>query len=217
MSKKELLKRYIAFIIGLFFMALGIAVTRRGELGVSPISSVPNILSYKFTSVSLGNWLIIWNFVLIAAQIAILRKDFKPVQLLQIPLSVLFGYFTDIGMRCTSFVKADNYIMQLAMVFSGVAILGFGVSVTVIADVIMNSGEAVVKVISDKLKKDFGNVKIVFDISSVILSIILSLIFFNFRIVGTREGTVIAAFCTGMFVKLFLKLLKKPLNSRLKG
>ena len=54
MTKKELTKRYIAFVIGLFFSALGVAITKHGELGVSPISSVPNVLSYKFPIFSMG-------------------------------------------------------------------------------------------------------------------------------------------------------------------
>ena len=60
---KELAKRYALFIISLFISALGVAITKKGELGVSPISSVANVMSLKFTALSLGNWLIIWNCV----------------------------------------------------------------------------------------------------------------------------------------------------------
>lgn len=54
-SKKETVKRYILFIISLFFSALGVALTKSAELGVSPISSVANVMSLKFTAVSMGN------------------------------------------------------------------------------------------------------------------------------------------------------------------
>ena len=74
MTKKEIIKRYILFIISLFFAALGVAITKRGELGVSPISSVPNVMSSYMDSFLLGTWLIIWNCVLIAGQILILKK-----------------------------------------------------------------------------------------------------------------------------------------------
>lgn len=207
MTKQETAKRYILFIIGLFFSALGVAFTKSGELGVSPISSVPNVLSLKFTDISMGTWLIIWNCLLIAGQLIILRKNFKPIQLLQVPLSFLFGWFTDFGMWIVSFIPAESYPAKLAFVFAGVIILGFGISLTVIADVIMNAGEAFVKTIADTSKKNFGNVKIVFDISNVTLSVILSLILFNFSIVGTREGTIIAAVGTGFVVKFFTKHL----------
>ncbi|MCH5349494.1 MAG: YitT family protein, partial [Oscillospiraceae bacterium] len=82
----------------------------------------------------------------------------------------------------------------------------------VIANVIMNAGEAFVKAISDTINKEFGNVKIAFDVLCVVFSIVLSLIFFNFTIVGTREGTVISALLTGVVVKFFSKRLKKPLD-----
>lgn len=212
MSKKELAKRYILFIISLFISALGVAVTKRGELGVSPISSVANILSLKFTFLTLGNWLIIWNCVLIIGQIILLRRKFQWIQLLQIPLSFLFGYFTDFGMWIASFVDNEKYIVRLLLVIAGTLILGFGVSLSVIANVIMNSGEAFVKALADTVHKDFGNVKIYFDVSCVVAAVILSLIFFDLKIVGSREGTVIAAFLTGLAVKFFTKLIGKPVE-----
>lgn len=212
MTKKELSKRYILFIISLFFSAMGVAFTKQGELGVSPISSVANILSYKFTALSMGSWLIAWNCLLILGQILILRRSFQPIQLLQIPLSFLFGWFTDFGMWCTSFIPVNSYPVRIFMVAVGVIILGFGISLSVIANVIMNSGEAFVKALADMLRKNFGNVKIAFDISCVVISIILSLIFFNFKIVGAREGTVISAFCTGLTVKFFSKYIHKPVS-----
>lgn len=217
MTKKEILKRYILLIISLFFSALGVAVTKHGELGVSPISSVANILSYQFDSLSLGTWLIIWNCILIAGQVFILRKNFQVIQLLQIPVSVLFGYFTDFGMWCVSSIPADTYPMRIAMVIAGVIILGFGISLSVIANVVMNSGEAFVKAISDTTGKNFGNIKIAFDISCVIIAIVLSLVFFDLKIIGTREGTIIAAVFTGMVVKFFTKRLQIPFTNLLAG
>ncbi len=217
MRKTEIAKRYILFIVSLFFAALGVAFTKHGELGVSPISSVANIMSYKFDSLSLGTWLIIYNCVLIVGQIAILRKEFEPIQLLQVPLSFLFGWFTDLGMWIVSFIPINSYPLRLTMVIVGVVILGFGITLSVIANVIMNAGEAFVKAVSDKIRKEFGNVKIVFDILNVVLALALSLVFFNFTIVGTREGTIISALLTGGVVKFFSKKLKTPLERILTG
>ena len=169
-------------------------------------------MSIKLDFFSPGIWLIIWNCVLILGQILILRKKFKPIQLLQIPLSFLFGYFTDFGLWLVGFIPAESYIMRLVIVFIGIVILGFGVSLSVSANVIMNSGEAFVKAISDTTNKNFGNVKIAFDVSCVVLALILSLLFFDFTIVGTREGTIISALCTGLVVKLFRKLTDEPVN-----
>ena len=51
--------------VSLFFAAFGVAITKHGEPGVSPISSVANVMSSYMDSFSLGTWLIIWNCVLI--------------------------------------------------------------------------------------------------------------------------------------------------------
>ena len=213
MSKTEIAKRYTLFVVSLFFAALGVAFTKHGELGVSPISSVANTLSCKFSSLSLGTWLIIWNCFLIVGQVIILRKKFQLIQLLQIPLSFLFGWFTDLGMWIVSFVPVNTYPVRVVMVVIGIVILGFGISLSVIANVIMNSGEAFVKAISDTFHRDFGNVKIAFDVLCVLIALVLSLIFFDFKIVGTREGTIISALLTGVVVKFFSSKLKKPLNA----
>lgn len=90
-------------------MGIGVALTKHGELGVSPISSVANVISLKFTFLSFGMWLTITNCVLLAGQILLLRRRFKPIQLLQIPLSFLFGYFTDLGLQLVRFIPNDSY------------------------------------------------------------------------------------------------------------
>lgn len=205
MSKKEVFRRYIVFILGLFFAGIGVAFTKHGDLGVSPISSVANVMSIKFPIMTLGSWLIIWNCVLIVAQVVILRRNFKIYQLFQIPLSFLFGWFTDFGMWIASFIPVPNYIVKLVMLLLGIVVLSFGISLSVIANVIMNSGEALVKAISDTIHKAFGYVKVAFDVACVIVAVVLSVIFFQGKIVGTREGTIISALLTGLVVKFITK------------
>ena len=214
---RERLTRIVFCVLGLFIAGLGVAVTKKGELGVSPISSVANVLSLKFTFLTLGNWLIIWNCILILGQILILRRRFQLFQLLQIPLSFLFGYFTDFGVWLLSFTKIDAYYMRLLMVFLGTVILGLGISISVIANVILNSGEAFVKAIADTTHKEFGNLKVGFDITCMALSVTLSLLFFDFTVRGTREGTVIAALLTGFVVEFFTKRLRVPMERLITG
>ena len=205
----KILKDYTLVIIGLFFIGLGIALTKCAELGLSTISSVPNVFSIKFNFFTLGTWSAIWNLVMILAQILILRSNFNPIEFMQIPVSVLFGCFTDFGVWLFSYIPTSLYAVKLLMTIVGVVVLAFGISVTVIANKVMNPAEAIVKVIAGKLKRDFSNTKILFDIFCVTLAVVLSLLFFNFKIVGVREGTIIAMLSTGVFVKFFVKKLKK--------
>lgn len=216
MSKKEIIKRYILFVISLFFCGVGIALTKHAELGVSPISSLANVISIKFDFISFGNWLIVSNLVLLLGQIILLRRNFKLIQLMQIPLSFIFGYFTDFGLWMIKDIPNENYVVRLLLVFAGIIFIGFGISLGVIADVVLNSGEGFVKALSDVAKKDFGSVKIVFDVSCVLLSIVLSLLMFGGKLLGTREGTIISAVFVGVAVKIFKPILQNPLTKILK-
>lgn len=164
-------------------------------------------------SLSLGTWLIIWNCALIVGQVLILKKEFQLIQLLQIPLSFLFGIFTDFGVWCMSYVSNQYYAVRLLLVIAGIVLLGFGVALSVIANVIMNSGEAFVKAISDKSGIIFGNVKIGFDIGCVVLALVISLFLFDGKIVGTREGTILTALLTGIVVNFFVKRISEPVNN----
>ena len=120
------LKRYLLFLIGLFINALGVSLVTKASLGTSPISSIPYVLSLKFPP-TLGNFTIIFSILLILLQILILRKNFKIENILQIPVSIAFGYFIDLTMYLFFWVNPGNYAMTLAALLAGCIVLGFGV------------------------------------------------------------------------------------------
>ena len=210
MSKGEFLRRFLLYFISIFFIGLGIAFAKRCDLGIAPISSFPNVLSIQFKEFSIGNWLIVENCVFVLIQILVLRKNFKPFQMLQLPLSFVFGYFTDFGMWITTHLVPQSYITKLLCLIAGIIILGLGISIGVIAAVIMNPGEAVVKVLSDATKIKFGNMKIIVDSSCVLIATVFSFIFFG-ELVGIREGTIITMLLVGTVVKLIKPIVTKPI------
>ena len=106
--------------------------------------------------------------------------------------------------------------MQLVTVMLGIITLALGIALTITANIIMCPAEALVKVISDTANKNFGKIKIIFDVCWVLFSIILSLILFDFKIIATREGTLIAAVLTGYVAKIFINIIK-PMENFLKG
>lgn len=205
MKIKELVRRYILFIIGLFVNSLGICCIIKANLGSSPISSLPYTISLN-CPISLGTLTFILNLFLIAGQMLILKKDFKQREWLQLPISVLFGVFIDFSMILLSWVNPDSYALQLVVLVVGCAILGLGVSMEVIANVVMLSGEAFVQAISLKKKKEFGMVKIFFDSSLMVAAVIVSLLLYG-EVMGVREGTIVAAVIVGMFARYFNRRL----------
>ena len=88
MKKKNLVRRYIVFLFGLFISSFGVAFVTKASLGTSPISSIPYVLSLKITP-TLGVFTIYFSLFLILLQIIILGKKFNKIDLLQIPVSIL--------------------------------------------------------------------------------------------------------------------------------
>lgn len=202
---KEMVKRYVVFILGLFINSLGVSFITKANLGTSPISSIPYVLSLQFP-MTIGQFTIIFSLLLIALQIIILRKDFKLIDLLQIPVSVAFGYFIDLTMLMLDWLHPESYMFQIIYLLVGCVILGFGVYLEMLANVIMLPGESFVRSVVKRWQRNFGNTKVCFDASMTICAGLLSVLFF-FHLQGVREGTIIAAILVGLIAKFFDKIL----------
>ena len=194
------LKRYVIFLIGLFVNSLGVSLITKASLGTSPISSIPYVLSLSFPF-TLGNFTIFFSIFLILLQLLILRKNFKLEHVLQIPVSIIFGYFIDLTMLLFAWVNPQVYIMKIIYLLIGCLILGFGVYMEVLADVVMLPGESFVRAIVLTWKTNFGTTKICFDVSMSVIAAILSFVFTG-RLNGVREGTIIAALLVGFIARV---------------
>ena len=201
----EKLKRYLIFLVGLFVNSLGVSLITKANLGTSPISSIPYVLSLNFPF-TLGNFTIFFSIFLIVLQLIILRKNFKLEHILQIPVSIIFGYFIDLTMILFSWVNPEAYIMKIVYLLIGCLILGVGVYMEVLADVVMLPGESFVRAIVLIWKTNFGTTKICFDVSMSVIAAVLSFVFAG-RLAGVREGTVIAALLVGFIARLIGKKL----------
>lgn len=201
---KEMIKRYVVFILGLFISSLGVSFITKANLGTSPISSIPYVLSMQFP-LTIGEFTIIFSLLLIALQIIILKRDFKVIDLLQIPVSVAFGYFIDLTMIMLDWLNPQSYLFQIIYLLIGCVILGFGVYLEMLGNVIMLPCESFVRSVVKRWKKNFGNTKVCFDASMTICAGLLSVLFF-FQLQGVREGTIIAAILVGFIAKFFDKI-----------
>ena len=57
--------------------------------------------------------------------------------ILQIPVSIAFGYFIDLTMYLFFWVNPQNYFIKVITLLLGCLVLGFGVYIEVVADVVM--------------------------------------------------------------------------------
>lgn len=205
--------KILFFIAGVYFMGLGVALSVTANLGTSPISSLPYVLS-QITPFTMGVMTVAMNIVFIVLQILILRKQFKLWYLLQLPGLLLFSAAIDLNNYLLSGIVPEAYWLQFLIMLLGCVVLGFGIALLLKADIFMMPGDFLVKVISDKTGRNFGRLKVCFDVVLVVISVTVSLIFLQ-QVVGVREGSLVAALTIGFIVNFFSRyLLKNPVSRR---
>lgn len=192
--------RYLCFVLGLLINSFGIAFITKATLGTSPISSVPYVLSKRFQP-SFGEFTFVINMLFIVAQVVLLRRDFRPVQLLQIVVNVLFSSFVDVSMGLLGWLNPTGVVAPLLSLVVGCCILALGISVEVAPDVVLVPGEGIVRAISATLKRPFGSCKLCFDATLVVISCALSLVFFG-GLSGVGLGTIVSALIVGPIVNV---------------
>lgn len=193
---KNLKVRVPMYFIGLFIMTIGVAISVKSNLGVSPVSSIPYTMTCVW-GIEMGKATILFHCFLVAVQILLLRKKFKPVNLMQIAVGIVFGYFTTFCNWSVSFLPdPSNIIVRLIMMLVSTVLIAFGIFLYMPPNIMPLAGEGAMKAVSDVSEIEFPKVKIGFDVSMVVISLISCLVFIkDFGSVGA--GTIIAAFLVG--------------------
>ena len=193
---KNMKVRIPMYFVGLFIMTIGIALSVKSNLGVSPVSSIPYTMTCVW-GIEMGKATIIFHAALVLIQILILRKRFKPINLLQVVVGIVFGYFTTFCNYLVTFLPStDNIAMRIVLMLVSTVFIAVGIFFYLPANLIPLAGEGVMQAVSDVTKIEFSKVKIGFDCSMVIISVITCLICIH-SLGSVGVGTVIAAFLVG--------------------
>lgn len=193
---KNMKVRIPMYFVGLFIMTIGIALSVKSNLGVSPVSSIPYTMTCVW-GIEMGKATIIFHAALVLIQILILRKRFKPINLLQVVVGIVFGYFTTFCNYLATFLPStDNIAMRIVLMLVSTVFIAVGIFFYLPANLIPLAGEGVMLAVSDVTKIEFSKVKMGFDCSMVIISVITCLICIH-SLGSVGAGTVIAAFLVG--------------------
>ena len=205
--------RCIIYFFGLLIMTLGVAVSVKSDLGVSPVSSIPYTMTCVW-GIEMGKATIVFHAALVLVQVILLRRKFQLKNLLQIPVGVLFGYMTTFSNHLMTFLPdPGNIYIRLGMVVISTVLVAIGLFFYVPADIIPLAGEGVMLAISKVADKAFSTVKIAFDVTMVVISLITCLILIH-SLGSVGIGTVIAAVMVGMVLKLITKLFGEARDRR---
>ncbi|MBQ1392061.1 MAG: cytidylate kinase family protein [Lachnospiraceae bacterium] len=201
---KNLKVRVPMYFIGLFIMTIGIAISVKSNLGVSPVSSIPYTMQVVW-EIEMGKATILFHCFLVVLQILLLRKNFKMINLMQIGVGVIFGYFTTFCNWGASFLPTpSNLVVRLLMVLVSTVLVAFGIFLYMPPNIMPLAGEGAMQAVSDVTGIEFPKVKIGFDITMVCISLISCLTFIrNMGSVGI--GTILAALLVGTVLGVISK------------
>jgi uncharacterized membrane protein YczE len=199
-----LAKRFAAYIAGLFIMTIGIAISVKSNLGVSPVSSIPYTMTCVW-GIEMGRATILFHIVLVLIQILILRKNFKIKNLLQIAVGILFGFFTTFCNNLAAMLPTvDNIIVRLAMVVISAVLVAIGIFFYMPANIMPLAGEGAMQAVSEVTGTAFSKVKIAFDCTMVAISLIVCLAALH-KLGSVGVGTVMAAVLVGTILGIITK------------
>ncbi|MFR7592950.1 MAG: YczE/YyaS/YitT family protein [Longibaculum sp.] len=208
MSKN--VKRYILIVLGFMIVGTACAFTLKANVGVGAWDALAKSTS-DIVGIEVGTAGIIFNSCCVLGQIIILRKDFRWIQLLQLPLSVLLGVVINFVLYQLLVFPFDSFIGGIIMYICGSTVCAFGVAIVMLLDEVTFALEGFCMAITKIIPVKFSVSRQAADVISIIVILILK---FTLDIpwsigVGTIIGMLTFGPTLGIFMKIFKPILKK--------
>lgn len=204
MNRAALPRRYLMFLTGVVSSALGIALITLAGMGTSAVSSLAYVLTFVVPGISLGCFTFLVNCAMLAGQVLLLRRQFQPLQLLQVPATFVFSACIDLWMEALSPLIPAAYAGRWVALLLGCTFLGLGVALEVVPNVLILPCEGFVRTCSKVFGWEFGKTKTGYDLTMVGSAALVSLLCMG-SIHGLREGTVVCALTVGSISRFFCK------------
>lgn len=207
MSKNT--KRYLLIVLGFMITGCGCALTMKANVGVGAWDALAKT-TYDMTGLAVGTAGIIFNSCCVVGQIVILKKKFKPIQILQVPLSILLGIVVNFVLYHLLVFPFDSFIGGCIMYFIASTICAFGVSIVMLLDEVTFALEGFCMALTNILPMKFSSIRQAVDIICIIFLVILKFALQLPWSIGA--GTIIGMFTFGPTLGIFMKIFKRVLK-----
>lgn len=205
---KSALKRIPLYIAGVFVLCFGIVLCVKCGMGVSPINSIPYVVSH-LVPLSLGTLSIFFYIVNIIIQLFLSERKKYAFILLQLPVSLIFGIVID--MWNAVLPDATTVIMRIVCLCGSLFFTALGIMLIVAMHLVPDPPTGAVQAIAKAANKNMGGVKIIYDCSCVVISLLTGLIGAH-KLIGFGIATIASAICVGRI----LAILQATAGKRLK-
>lgn len=211
MKTGKLIKKYTLVAFFVVMMAVSQTLCMKADIGLCACWDSVSLNVYQITGLKVGTFSIIGNFICILIQILMLRKDFHPVRLLQIPVAVIFGVVVNFVYYKVLLFELHGYPVRVlfwAVSYLGLAVFIGGLN---LLGAVQIPVESTYYTASSKFGIDFAKLHITCDALLIITSLSLSLLFgLSFKV---REGTIGGMLVLGPLTKWCMGWEKKIIQN----
>ena len=189
-------KNILLYAAGLFIASFGIVLIKKAGIGVSAVSSIAASLN-EVTPLSFGMCTIIFNLACFAG-ILVLRRRSDLETWLIVPVTVAFGYMIDMYMFLLRFSEMPVWL-SVILCAAGIFFTALGIVIVTRSTLMLPAPDNFIKTVSELVHRPHSRVKIIVDLSWVLISIVMELIMLH-RVVSTGAGTVASVLFTGFMI-----------------
>lgn len=200
--------KIITLMIGLTIAHLGCTLFILSNLGNDPYNVLIQGLFRSLSSAT--GWVFLTHgrvHIVICAIIVLvlLVVDKSYIKIGTLLCMIFGGPIIDMFTIVLERIVTDALIVRIIAMALGCVILAFGMTIVIKSDCGTGPNDLVAVVISDKSKKNFGVIRIIVDITFVVVGFILS---------GTvGVGTLVCAFLVGPVANVFMPINEKIINN----
>ena len=196
------------YTLGMLILALGLTLNTKTGLGVSPILSMAYCTS-QIWEVNFGDTTFVIYILFVAGQLVIRGKNRQWYDLLQLPLSLVFSRLLNLFDARIPYDPALHGLgANLLVLLLAIVVTGIGVSMTVNMRLVPNPGDGIVQALADRMGRDQGFAKNIFDLGCVALTCVVSLGAAG-QIIGIGIGTLAAMVGVGRAIALVNHFFKE--------
>ncbi|PFJ53082.1 hypothetical protein COI99_10965 [Bacillus cereus] len=205
------LKRIILYVLGLFFMSIGISMSIQAGFGVSPVSS----LAYASTltiGLSVGVTMALANVFYIIIQVILSKRMELNEFVSQFIISFLFGFFMDATLFLVQLFPAPETLLARSVyLIISLFVIAVGLMGYTTAKLPLMPYDALTYAISEKFNLKFGKAKISSDLINICVAGAICIVFIQ-SLGSIGIGTLIAAYFIGKILGWMIPYYQPPLQ-----
>lgn len=212
MKDKKVFYTELNYVFGILILALGTALMERANFGLSMVVAPAYLIHRKVSEILPWFTFGVAEYCLqavILMLMSILARKVKLRYLLSFITAVFYGLVLDMWIWVVGFITFDGIIARFIFFIIGELACSFAISLLFHTYITPEAYELFVKEFSEIYKTNINKTKMVYDISSLIISVVLSFIFFGlWHFEGISYGTVICALVNGVLIGTISKWLE---------